>query len=96
MRDHERDSPAAGAPASEQPWSEQPALSPELRAVLACAEAVVDRGRLDAFYAALGACRSAEALCAAAVAQGMLGHLRAAVTAAPASVAAARTGHAAR
>jgi len=56
-------------------WAEETALSPELRACLACARTVVEPASLDEFRTALAACTDAERLCATAVDQGMLGHL---------------------
>jgi hypothetical protein len=50
-------------------------LSPELLALLACARTVADSDNLPAFESALGACRSPEELCKAAVTHGMVGHL---------------------
>jgi hypothetical protein len=51
------------------------ASSPELRALLACAQAVIDRGRVSAFREALASCPSPDRLCDMAVEQGMLGQL---------------------
>ncbi|MBN1321654.1 MAG: nucleotidyltransferase family protein [Thermoleophilia bacterium] len=50
-------------------------LSPEVRACLACARAVVEPARLDEFRAALAGCADADRLCPTAASQGMLGHL---------------------
>jgi hypothetical protein len=71
------------APALERPWAEDPALTLELRTLLACARAVVDPRHLAEFRANLAACRDAELLCGTAVAQGMLGHLHRLATAGP-------------
>jgi hypothetical protein len=60
-----------------------PVLSPELRAVLACARTVVDAEQLDSLRAALALCLSPERLCEVAIAHGMLGHLHRVVTSAP-------------
>jgi Uncharacterised nucleotidyltransferase len=62
-------------------WAQEDTLSPELRALLACARAVLDRHRLGEFETALAACADADSLCKAAVAHGMLGHLHRLVSA---------------
>ncbi len=62
------------------PWSGSCALSPELRALLACAECVVERASPNRLQAALTACPSAERLCEVALAHGMLGHLHSVVS----------------
>jgi len=55
-------------------------LSPELRALLACARAVLDPEKAGEFERAVIACPSAEKLCSTAIAHGMLGHLHKLVT----------------
>ena len=50
-------------------------LSAETRAVLACAQAVIDDRRIPAALEAVAACASAERLCAVAAEHRMLGHL---------------------
>lgn len=69
-------------PTPDAPWSGDPGLPPETRALLACARAVIDRGRLTEFRIALAECSDVELLCEAAVSQGMLGHLHQMVSAA--------------
>ncbi len=57
-------------------WSVLPELSCEIRAMLTCARAVLDRSNIRVFQAALSTCASSvDALSKAAVAHGMLGHL---------------------
>ena len=56
-------------------WSAPARLSPELRALVACARAVLDRERLEDLWVALGQCHSADKLCEAAIGHQMLGHL---------------------
>jgi hypothetical protein len=55
-------------------------LSPELRALVACAQVVVDRRALAVFASALEGCPSVDRLCKAAGEQRMLGHLHRVVT----------------
>ena len=56
-------------------WTEATTLSPEVQTLLACARAVLDGENLEAFRVTLAGCPSADRLCEAAVAHGMLGHL---------------------
>lgn len=60
---------------AERAGSEATAFSPELSALIACARAVLDGGRLDELLQALKECPSAERLCEMAIAERMLGHL---------------------
>jgi hypothetical protein len=55
-------------------------LSPELRAMLACAQVVVDRKAHAVFASALAGCPSVDELCKVAGEQRMLGHLHEVVT----------------
>lgn len=71
---------------SESAWAAKDLASPELGALFACARAVVDPRDLTDFQAALSACPSAERLCDAAVAHGMLGHLHRLATAREAEI----------
>jgi hypothetical protein len=64
----------------EHPWWERPELSPEIRALVACAKTVLEHDSLGILSSALTACPSAEFLCDTAVSHGMLGHLHRLVT----------------
>lgn len=66
--------------AGEPDWQKGNALSSELRAVVACARAVVDHERLPQFAAAVAACPSVDRLCETAITHKMLGHLHLLVT----------------
>jgi hypothetical protein len=57
-------------------WDEGASLSPELRALVACARWVLDRDRRPEALSALEACTDADLLCKTAVSHGMLGHLQ--------------------
>jgi hypothetical protein len=56
-------------------WADDPSLSPELRALLACARAVIDSRQPAELRMVLAACTDVEHLCKAAIDHGMLGHL---------------------
>jgi hypothetical protein len=73
-------------------WAEETALSPEVRALLACARGALDEKNLAAFGVALAACPSVDRLCETAVAHGMLGHLHRLVTSGPDPLLAERLG----
>lgn len=62
-------------PAAEYSWPGEAGLYPELRALVACARAVIHPERAEQSHAAAAGCVDPEALCRAAIAQGMLGHL---------------------
>jgi hypothetical protein len=61
-------------------WPQVAALTPELRALIACARAVLERERLGELQTALKECPSVDRLCETALAQGMLGHLQGLMT----------------
>lgn len=67
----------AGADAA---WSEERGLSPELRALLACARAVVTPASAGELRRALSRCPDNDRLCRDALAHGMLGQLHRLVT----------------
>ena len=58
-------------------------LTPELEALLVCAQWVIDPAQTPRFRSALGRCASPQLLCRTAIAHGMIGHLRAALRTAP-------------
>jgi hypothetical protein len=62
-------------PIPQRAWLKSPALEPEVWALLACAQTVLDRRNQRSLQTALSACPSAERLCQAALAHGMLGLL---------------------
>ncbi|OFW61192.1 MAG: hypothetical protein A2133_10820 [Actinobacteria bacterium RBG_16_64_13] len=67
---------------SDPTWADEALPSAEIRALLACARAVLDPGRLPELQAALTGCTSTDRLCEAAIEHGMLGHLHSVVAAA--------------
>lgn len=67
----------------ERPWTEISTLSPELRALLACARAVIAPQYVAGFRMILAECDNTERLCATAVAHGMIGHLHKLVASGP-------------
>jgi hypothetical protein len=70
------ESTSRGAIVTDRMWDEGGSLSPELRALLACARWVLDRECRPEAFLALEACADVDHLCKTAVSHGMLGHLQ--------------------